>query len=114
MQKITPSIYRVEAGEQITLEIEATGVRNFAIFVVDGVLIPSVPGSVPQTYQPFTVTVGPGSTHFGRVDAHFPDDAPDDAHYQLFLTGSAGGGRFKGSDIKKTNLSHVRGLEFQR
>jgi len=114
MQQITRSIYLVDAGEQVTLEIVATKVGNFTTFVVDGQQIAAVPGSNPQTFKPFTVTVGPGATHFGRVDAHFPATAPDDAHYQLFLTGSAGGGRFTGSDIKKLNLSHARGLEFRR
>lgn len=114
MQQITRSIYLVEAGEKVTLEIEATKVGFFTTFVVDGSLIPSIPGSDPQTYQPFTVTVGPGLTHFGRVDSHFPTTAPDDATYQLFLTGDKGGGRFHGSDIVKTNLSWARGLEFRR
>jgi hypothetical protein len=114
MQKITRSIYIVEAGEKVTLEIEAFKVGYFTTFVVDGKLIPNVPGSDPLTYQPFTVTVGAGLTHFGRVDCHFPTNAPDDAHYQLFLTGDKGGGRFEGSDIKKSNLSWVRGLEFRR
>lgn len=114
MQQIRPSIYLVDAGEQVTLEIQATKVANFNIFVVDGQKIAEVPGTDPQQFQPFTVTVGPGLTHFGRVDAHFPKDAPDDAQYQLFLTGSAGGEKFKGSVIKKSNLSHSRGLEFRR
>lgn len=114
MQQITRSIYLVGAGEQVTLEIVASKVGNFTTFVVDGQQIPSIPGSDPQTFQPFLVTVGPGFTHFGRVDAHFPATSPDDAHYQLFLTGSNGGGRFTGSDIKKLNLSHSRGLEFRR
>jgi hypothetical protein len=114
MQQITRSIYLVDAGEKVTLEIEATKVGYFTTFVVDGSLIPNIPGSDPLTYQPFTVTVGAGLTHFGRVDAHFPATAPDDADYQLFLTGDKGGGRFKGSDIVKKNLSWARGLEFRR
>ena len=114
MQQITPSIYRVGAGENITLEIEAIGVGNFTTFVVDGVLIPSVPGSDPQTFQPFTVTVGPGLTHFGRVDAHFPASAPANARYQLFLTGDLGGGRFTGPDIQKGDITGAVGLEFRR
>lgn len=114
MEQITRSIYLVGAGEQVTLEIEATKVGYFTTFVVDGRLIPSDPGSDPLTHQPFTVNVGPGLTHFGRVDCHFPASAPDDARYQLFLTGDQGGGRFHGSDIKKSNLSWARGLEFRR
>jgi hypothetical protein len=114
MRQITRSIYMVEAGENITLEIEATKVGYFTTFVVDGKMIASKPGTDPLAYEPFTVTLGPGLTHFGRVDSHFPNTAPDDAQYQLFLTGDKGGGRFKGSNIIKTDLSWARGLEFQR
>lgn len=114
MQQITRSIYLVEAGEKVTLEIEAFKVGFFTTFVVDGQQIPSIPGSNPLTYKPFTVTVGPGLTHFGRVDSHFPATAPQDAQYQLFLTGDKGGGRFEGSDIRKSDPSWARGLEFRR
>ncbi len=114
MQQITPSIYKCEAGENVTLEVEATKVGYFTTFVVDGKMIENVPGSDPLTYAPFTVTVGPGLTHFGRVDAHFPPSAPDDAQYQLFLTGDKGGGRFEGDSIIKTDLSWAVGLEFRR
>ena len=114
MQQITRSIYMVEAGENVTLEIEATKVGYFTTFAVDSSLIPSIPGSDPLTYQPFTITVGPGLTHFGRVDCHFPNTAPDDALYQIYLTGDKGGGRFEGSDIIKTDLSWDRGVEFRR
>ena len=114
MQQITPSIYRVGAGENITLEIQAIGVGNFTTFVVDGQFIPSVPGSNPQTFQPFTVTVGPAFTHFGRVDGLFPDSASNNARYQLFLTGDQGGGRFTGPDIQATDVTKAAGLEFRR
>ena len=114
MQQVTPSIYTVGAGERITLEIEATEVGNFATFVVDGHLIPSVAGSNPQRYQPFVVTVGPNLTHFGRVDAHFPPTAPDNARYELFLTGDQGGGRFTGPDIQNGDVPSAVGLEFRR
>lgn len=114
MQQKADAIYTVGAGERITLEIEATGVGNFATFVVDGRMIPSVPGSSPQRYEPFTVTVGPGLTHFGRVDAHFPSGSPNTARYQIFLTGDQGGGRFTGPDILITDASHASGLQFRR
>jgi hypothetical protein len=114
MQQITPAIYRVGAGENITLEIEAIGTGNFSIFAVDGRRIESIPGSVPKTFEPFTVTVGPGLAHFGRVEVRFPDEAPNNARYQLFLTGDQGGGRFTGPDILKTDVTGVAGLDFRR
>lgn len=114
MQQITRSIYLVGNGEQITVEIDATKVGNFVTFVVDGKLIEAVPGSAPLTFKPFQVTVGPGLTHFGMISCHFPKTAPDDAMYQIFLTGDQGGGRFTGSNVIKTDLIWDRGLEFRR
>ena len=114
MQQITRSIYLVADGEKITVEIEATKVGNFVTFVVDGKFIEAVPGSDPLTFKPFQVTVGPGLTHFGMISCHFPKTAPDDATYQVFLTGDKGGGRFTGSNIIKTDLVWDRGLEFRR
>ena len=114
MQQITRSIYTVGAKEKVMVEIEATKVGYFVTFVVDGKLIETVPGSNPLAFQPFQVTVGPGLTHFGMVSCHFPKTAPDDAKYQIFLTGDQGGGRFTGSDVIKTDLSWDRGIEFRR
>lgn len=113
MQQNTDSIYRVGAGENITLEIEAIGTGNFSIFTLDHTKIPSIPGTEPKRFE-FTVTVGPGLTHFGRVEVDFADEAPNNARYQLFLTGDQGGGRFTGPDILKTDVTGAAGLEFRR
>jgi hypothetical protein len=112
MQQITRSIYLVGANEKVTVEIEATKVGNFATFALDGALLKPV-STAPLTYQ-FNVTVGPGLTHFGIISCHFPNAAPDDAKYQVFVSGDQGGGRFTGPDIKKTDLSWTRSLEFRR
>jgi hypothetical protein len=114
MQQKSPSVYRVGAGENITLEIEAIGTGNFSIFAVDGQKIDSIPGTEPKQFEPFTATLGPGFTHFGRVEVHFPDDAADDARYQLFLTGDQGGERFIGPDVLKSDVTGAVGLEFRR
>jgi hypothetical protein len=112
MQQVTRSIYLVQAGEDVTVEIEATKVGNFAVFSVDGA--PLTPTSAaPLTYE-FQVSVGPGLTHFGIVSCHFPSPAPDDASYQIFVTGSMGGGKFTGSDILKTDSGWDRSIEFRR
>jgi hypothetical protein len=114
MQQVTPSVYRVEAGESITLEIEAIGVGNFSIFAVDGRRIDSVPGTEPKRFEPFTVSVGPGLTQFGRVEVDFPPEASDDdARYQLFLI-DEDGERFTGPDILKSDVTGAVGLEFRR
>jgi hypothetical protein len=96
------------------VQIEVFKVGKFVTFVVDGKMIEQVAGSDPLTFKPFTVTVGPGLTHFGMVSCHFPKDAPDDAKYQILLSGDAGGGTFTGSDIIKTDLSWDRGIELRR
>lgn len=112
MQQITRSIYVVNQGENVTVEIEATKVGNFAVFSVDGEMKNPVPGVVPLTYR-FAVTVGPGFDHFGVVTCHFPPAAPDDAFFQVFVSGSGGGGRFTGSDIKKIDPIKSRSVEFR-
>ena len=113
MQQITRAIYIVGAGEQVTVEIEAqNGVGNFATFVVDGEFLKPV-STTPLTYQ-FTVTVASSLTHFGIVSAHFPNNAPDTAKYQIFVTGDQGGSRFTGSDIMKTDISWDRDIQFRR
>jgi hypothetical protein len=112
MQQITRSIYIVGSNEQVTVEIEATQVGNFATFAVDGGFLDPV-SNAPLTFR-FNVTVGPGLTHFGLVSTHFPNAAPDTAQYQIFVTGDKGGGRFTGSDIRKTDISKDRSIEFRR
>ena len=112
MQQITRSIYVVTNGETVTVEIDATKVGNFATLALDGKMIDPLPGVTPLTFR-FPVTVTPGFDHFGMVSVHFPTTAPQDAFFQIFVSGSAGGGRFTGSDIKKTDLSFSRGLEFR-
>jgi len=112
MKQITRSIYVVTTGENVIVEIEATKVGNFATFSLDGKMLDPLAGVTPLTYQ-FAVTVTPGFDHFGIVSVHFPTAAPDDAFFQIFVSGSGGGSRFTGSDIKKTDLSWSRSLEFR-
>lgn len=112
MKQITRSIYTVQPGEHVTVEIEATKVGNFATFALDGEFLKPLPGVSPLTYN-FTVSVGSGFDQFGIISCHFPTSAPDDAFFQIFVSGSMGGGRFTGSDIKKTDLSWSRSIEFR-
>src|SRR5205814_9183381 len=101
MRQITRSIYLVDAGEVVMVEVEATKVGNFVSLVIDGEPIAPV-SKTPLTFK-YTVTVGPGGTHHGMITCFFPSNAPDDAMYQVFVSGSSGGGRFTGSDILKTD-----------
>jgi hypothetical protein len=112
MQQVTRAIYLVDDGEVVTLEIEATKVGNFASFVVDGDAKSPI-STTPLTYR-FTVALPPGNTHHGMISCFFPKAAPDDAFYQVFVSGSGSGGRFKGSDIAKADADWMRGIEFRR
>lgn len=113
MEQITRSRYTVSGGEQVTIEIEAIKVGNTAGFVLDGA--PQTPVSTtPLTYI-FNVTVPIGDTHFGMIDCFFAPDAPDDATFQVFVTGSIGNAtRFVGSDIIKTDPIWRREITFRR
>lgn len=112
MQQINRSIYLVDANERVKIEIEAIKVGNFATFSLDGDSLSST-SNAPLTYE-FDVTIGPGLTHFGLISSHFPNSAPDDAVYQVFVSGNKGGSRFTGSDIMKTDLLWTRSIEFRR
>ncbi|HBB94599.1 MAG TPA: hypothetical protein DC054_04355 [Blastocatellia bacterium] len=111
MKQITRSIYVVAPAENVTVEIEATKVGSFVTLSLDGESLKPVAGVSPLTYR-FAITAGSGFDQFGIISAHFPDSAPDDAKYQVFVTGDTGG-RFTGSDIKKTDSSWSRSLEFR-
>ena len=113
MQQVTRSIYIVDAGETVTVEIEATKVGLFVTFAMDGALLTPI-STTPRVYR-FTVTVPAGHTHFGMFSFFFPNAAPDDAKYQVFVSGSSGGGKFTGSDVFKSDFpAWRRGIEFRR
>jgi hypothetical protein len=112
MQQVTRSIYLVDNGEMVTVEIDAKKVGNFASLVIDGGSIPPV-SKTPLTYQ-FTVALAAGETHHGMITCFFPKTAPDDAEFDVFVSGSNGGGKFTGSDIVKTDASWTRAIEFRR
>jgi|SRR6266850_3416101 len=112
MQQITRAVYLVDDGEDVTVEIDATKVGNFASFTVDGDSKSPV-STTPLTYR-FTASLEPGNTHHGMITCFFPGTAPDDATYQVSVSGSNGGGKFEGSDIVKTDANWTRGIEFRR
>lgn len=112
MQQITRSIYLVDNGEVVTVEIQAIKVGNFASLVIDGGSIDPT-SKTPLTYQ-FTVALAAGETHHGMITCFFPKITPDDAEFDVFVSGSSGGGRFTGPDIVKTDASCTRAIEFRR
>jgi hypothetical protein len=112
MQQITRAIYVVDNGEVVTVEIQAIKVGNFASLVIDGKAIDPI-SKTPLTFQ-FTVTLAAGETHHGMITCFFPKTTPDDAEFDVFVSGSRGGGRFTGSDIVKTDPGWIRGIEFRQ
>ncbi len=114
MLQITRAIYQAEAAnETATIEIEAFKVGLFVSFVVDGE--PQTPVSAtPRVYR-FKVTVPVGQTHFGIIRCHFPSASPDDAVYQVFVTGNKGDtSRHTGSNIMKSDTVWSRDIQFRR
>jgi len=111
MQQKALSVYLVQPGEVVTIEVEAVKVGDLAVAAVDGNGLKPI-SSAPKTFQ-FTVTAGPGNTHFSMVEGSFPGGEPDDARFDIFVSGSMGGGRFKDVSIIKTDPTHRRGIEFR-
>lgn len=112
LQQISRSIYLVDDEEIVTIEVQATKVGNFVTFVVDGQFINPV-STTPLTFR-FTTSLAPGEEHHGMITCFFPNTAPDDAHFQVLVSGSNGGSRFEGSDIKKSDAGWTRGIQFLR
>ncbi|MFL6210829.1 MAG: hypothetical protein ACJ74W_18415 [Pyrinomonadaceae bacterium] len=103
MERINVGTYRVKPSETIRVEVRAVHVQNFETYTVDDAPKDTVSDD-PRAYE-FEVTVPPGFPHRTTMTGFFPDDAPDDAKYELFISGDMGGGTFTGPEIRKTDLS---------
>ena len=111
MERINIGTYRVKPSETVRVEVRAVKVANLEAYAVDEEVIDPV-SDVPRAYE-FGVTVPPGSQHRTTMTGFFPDDAPDDARYELFISGDMGGGTFTGPLIKKTDLSMDCNITFR-
>jgi hypothetical protein len=99
MQRLNSALYTVSPGETVTLTVQAIKVANFDGYVVEAV--PQSPVSnTPRTYR-FTVNKPAGANVHSSMSYFFPDDAPDDAEYRVFLAGDQGGGTFNGPVVHK-------------
>lgn len=106
--------YIVGANEEVTVEIIAIETANTASFVVD--VGADQTSDDPLTFV-FRVTKGLGQAHFGEVRGAFPGDpdpTAEDPRFEVFLTGSLGGGRHKGPVIRRSHPDHLRDLAFER
>jgi hypothetical protein len=115
MQQTPLGSYIVGENEEVTVEIIAIATANTAIFVVD--TASQRTSDSPITYV-FRVTKGPGQTHFGEVRGAFngppPTDPDSNPRFEVFLTGSLGGGRFDGPIIRRSDPDQMRDLTFER
>lgn len=103
MERTNVGTYRVKPGETVRVEVRAVKVANFETYTVDDeVLDPA--SDEPRAYE-FEVTAQPGFPHRTTMTGFFPDDAPADAKYELFISGDMGGGTFTGPEIRKIDLS---------
>ena len=110
----TVGTYTVGAAEQVTVEIIAIETANTASFVVDTA---SNRISEDPITVVFRVTVDSGNSHFGEVRAAFPGPlsaTAQDPRFEVFLTGSLGGGRLTGPVIRRSDPDHIVDLTFDR
>lgn len=112
MRQQNIGVFIVTPNELVTVEVEAIKVGNFETFTVNEELKDPLPGVSPPTYQ-FPVTVDVCFTHFSNVSCRFPEETPDDARYEVFVSGSDGGGRFTSHVIRQTHLLKRRNIEFR-
>jgi hypothetical protein len=103
------------ANEEVTVQIVAIETPNTASFVVD--TASDQTSDDPLTFV-FRVTNGPGQTHFGIVRGAFPgppDPFAEDPRFEIFLTGSLGGGEHTGPIIRRSDPgSHMVNLTFRQ
>ncbi|SRR5258708_154283 len=100
MTQIDTTTYSVTVGENVTVEVQAFHTGNFVQVFLNGA------EKQPSTLNPPTFVLpmaGANGIDSARVSCQFANEAPDNAHYQLFFTGSGGGGKFTGSDIIKVS-----------
>jgi len=101
--------YKVQQGENVTIEVVATGVNEFVTASLDNSDL-SEAGSAPARF-PFTVTKDPGQEHLVDVECQFDATAANNAQYQIFVQGS-GGGRFSDFTIPRSDLDPSRTITF--
>jgi hypothetical protein len=99
MERLNSALYTVSQGEVVTVMVQAVKVANLDSYTVDSVVQPPVSND-PRTYA-FTVSKPSGMNHRTAVSFFFPDEAPDDAEYRVFVSGDQGGGVFDGPAVSK-------------
>lgn len=103
MERVNVGTYTVKPGETVRVEVRAVKVANLETYTVDDKVLDPVSDD-PRAYK-FQVTAPPGFPHHTTMTGFFPDDAPDEARYELLISGDMGGGTFTGPDIRKTDPS---------
>ncbi len=115
MQQNSVGSYGVGKDEKITVEMIAIATANTCSFVID--TASQVVLEEPRTYE-FRVTVSAGNTHFAETRGAFhgppPSDPTSDPRFEVFFTGSFGGGRFTGPVIRRSDPDHMCDITFER
>jgi hypothetical protein len=108
MEKVDSGLYRVESGEEITVQVTGHGVINSAaVFCVDS---ENMSEDKDHGTYVFTVTKVAKGSHFGELRCRFPG-AGEDAKFTTRLSGSKGGS-FPGPTVRVTTHVPVRDFEF--
>src|SRR2546425_9972736 len=91
MDKINKFLYTVVKGETVTIKISFTPASksgSFPVLTLDGETLH--PSGSPPVYE-FTVTKDVEQEHTVIMDFTFMPDAPNDAKYNVEVSGSKGG-----------------------
>jgi len=95
MNQINSFRYEVQQGEAVTFVV--TPIKespdNITAEVAPGVMARGADGSGNPTFS-FSVTAPVGNIHFAKLEGVFSPDDPDDAEFDITVSGSNGGGPF--------------------
>ena len=109
MKQVDTGHYDVNAGEQITLTVEAHKVSEDLAVSLDGNTLAKASNN-PATY---VFAISPGvDAHFIDINCHFSALDPDDAFFQFNVQSSSGGGTFNASSVRKLEDDWEAVLQF--
>lgn len=122
MERVTKFRYRVHTasnnapGEEITIEVTPKNFNDSLHSVVatkDGKPFPPEPGTEDNPTFKFNVTKPKGATHLIEIECNFQDDAPDDALYDIEISGEDDVGCPCGFTIDRTTLDQSPDINFR-
>lgn len=115
MKKNDSFSYDVKRGEEITIKVTPNKFLD-SLFSVraerDGAIFPPLPGTENAPEYQFTVTKEVDDIHTVKMEFAFIKGSPDDAFYDVVISGQADVGCPCGFVIKKTTGNKEPSIEF--